>query len=102
MNKKNKGITLVALVITIIILLILAGVSITSLTTENGILGKAKNASNDTNKANAKEKVQMLLLDYGIEKYTSTGALATYLNEKKIMEKLMMSQIMEVEILMWK
>ena len=43
LNKKNKGITLVALVITIIILLILAGISISALT-NTGIFGKAKDA----------------------------------------------------------
>ena len=37
-NKKNNGITLIALVITIIVLLILAGVSISMLTGQNGIL----------------------------------------------------------------
>ena len=34
-NKKNGGITLIALVITIIVLLILAGVSIATLTGDN-------------------------------------------------------------------
>ncbi len=37
-NKKNNGITLIALVITIIVLLILAGVSISMFTGQNGIL----------------------------------------------------------------
>ena len=41
LNKKNKGITLVALVITIIILLILAGISIAQLT-GNGLFENAK------------------------------------------------------------
>ena len=36
MEKKNKGITLIALVITIVVLLILAGISISMLTGENG------------------------------------------------------------------
>lgn len=34
-NKRNKGITLIALIVTIIILLILAGVTIATLTGEN-------------------------------------------------------------------
>ena len=57
--KRNKGITLIALVITIIVLLIIAGVSIAMLTGENGLLIKAINAKNETNKAGAKEAVQM-------------------------------------------
>ena len=58
-KKINKGITLIALVITIIILLILAGVSIVTLTGEGGILDKANTAKKETNKASAKEKIQI-------------------------------------------
>ena len=60
--KKQKGITLIALVITIIILLILAGISIATLTGENGILSKANNSKIETEKASAKEKVQMAVM----------------------------------------
>lgn len=42
-DRKNKGITLVALVITIVILLVLAGISI-SVLTNTGIFEKAKDA----------------------------------------------------------
>ena len=58
----NKGITLIALVITIIVLLILAAVSIATLTGENGILTKARTAKEETDKATAKEKVQVAVL----------------------------------------
>ena len=63
-NKLNasKGITLIALVITIIVLLILAAVSIATLTGENGILSKANTAKTETEKAGAKEKVQMAVM----------------------------------------
>ncbi len=60
--KQNKGITLIALVITIIVLLILAAVSIATLTGENGILTKASKAKEDTELAEAREKVQMAVL----------------------------------------
>ena len=56
LNKKQKGITLIALVITIIVLLILAGVSIAMLTGENGILTQAQNAKNRTAEAEAQER----------------------------------------------
>ena len=84
-HKSTKGITLIALVITIVVLLILAGISIATLTGENGILSRAKDASNNTDAASAKEKVQLLLTDYGVEKYTNEGTndLITYLNGKK-------------------
>ena len=55
-NKKEKGITLIALVITIIVLLILAGVAIAMLSGENGILKKAAEAKTNTDKATAKEE----------------------------------------------
>jgi hypothetical protein len=73
-GKTSKGITLIALVITIIVLIILAAVSIATLTGENGILSKANTAKTETEKAGAKEKVQMAVmssfdnsgkLDYG-------------------------------------
>ncbi len=61
-NKKNNGITLIALVITIIVLLILAGVTIATLTGENGILTRASEASEKTKQANAEEQVQLAVV----------------------------------------
>ncbi len=61
-EKHNKGITLIALIITIIVLLILAGVSIATLTGENGVLTKANTAKEETQKAPAKEKVQVAVM----------------------------------------
>lgn len=61
MNKiKNKGITLIALVITIIVLLILAGVTIVTLTGENGLLGKASTAKEQTTIAEYKERIDLV------------------------------------------
>ena len=54
-NKRNSGITLIALVITIIVLLILAGVSIATLTGNNGILSQAQNAKVETRGAAVEE-----------------------------------------------
>ena len=56
--KNQKGITLIALVITIIVLLILAGVTIATLTGENGILTQADAAKDNTNRAEAIEKIK--------------------------------------------
>ena len=67
--KSNKGITLIALVITIIVLLILAGVSIAMLTGENGLLTKASDSKKETDKAGAKEAVQMEVAG----SFTTTG-----------------------------
>ncbi len=59
LKKQKKGITLIALVITIIVLLILAAVSIATLTGQNGILTKASESKTKTDRAAAKEKVQI-------------------------------------------
>lgn len=82
--KSTKGITLVALVVTIIIFLILAGVSIATLTGDNGLINRAKDAGEKTKEKSATEKVQLMLADYMIEKYTgTTRTLEEYLNEQK-------------------
>ena len=56
--KKNRGITLLALVITIIILLILAGVTISAITGDNGIIGNAGQAKEETEIANETEIIE--------------------------------------------
>lgn len=58
MNKKNTGITLIALVITIIVLLILAGVTISTLTGQNGILTNATKAKEENEIGKEKEIVK--------------------------------------------
>ena len=60
-NRKNKGITLVALVITIVILLILAGISIAQLT-GNGLFKNAKLAKEKSE--NAQKLEDKTLGDY--------------------------------------
>mgnify|MGYP004631211853 CR=1 FL=1 len=68
MEKKERGITLIALVVTIIVLLILAGISISMLTGQNGILNRAAQAKNDTSAASDLEYLQVeataALMDY--------------------------------------
>ncbi len=59
-NKKNNGITLIALVITIIVLLILAGVTIATLTGENGILTKANDAAIQTELSEIEEAANLI------------------------------------------
>lgn len=63
MNKKQKGITLIALVITIIVLLILAGVSIAMLTGSNGIITQAQRAKNETENAAKQEEMDLAQLE---------------------------------------
>ena len=54
---KEKGITLIALIVTIIILIILAGITIGVLTGDEGLIGNANNAKEQTEIANEKEIV---------------------------------------------
>ena len=59
MKKTNSGVTLIALIITIIVLLILAGITIAMIVGDNGILNQATRASDETEIANEKEKVEL-------------------------------------------
>ena len=72
-NKKEKGITLIALVITIIVLLILVGVSIAMLTGENGILTKATQAQSEHEDATVKEAIALAYNEYQIIINETTG-----------------------------
>ena len=62
-EKGIKGITLIALIITIIILLILASVSVATLVGENGIITKAREAKEKTERAEIIEKVKIDILE---------------------------------------
>ena len=70
-DRKNKGITLIALVITIIVLLILAGVTIATLTGDNGILTKATEAKEETRAAEVEERVNLWKSEKEISNYTN-------------------------------
>ena len=59
-NKKNNGITLIALVITIIVLLILAGVTIAALSGDNGILQNAIKAKELTEVKSEEEAIKII------------------------------------------
>ena len=79
-RKEEKGITLISLVITIIVLLILAGVSIATLTGENGILTKANQAKEETEKASKKEKTDLAILE---EMMNGTGTEVQQVTDEK-------------------
>lgn len=71
-NKKKgaSGITLIALIITIVILIILATITVNFLFGENGLINRAQQGSEEYSKAEAKEKVELLLSEYVIDKAT--------------------------------
>ena len=77
-NKRERGITLIALVITIIVLLILAGVSIAMLTGQNGILTQANNAKIEQSHGAVREAMSLAYNEWEIEINTgSTTKLAS-------------------------
>ena len=59
--KENKAITLIALVVTIVVLIILAGISIGALTGNNGIINQTQNAKEQTEIADEKERIDLLI-----------------------------------------
>lgn len=67
-DKRNKGITLIALVVTIIVLLILAGISISMLAGDNSILQKSTEAKQNSEREEAKEQAQMDIMAWITDK----------------------------------
>ena len=68
MNKKETGITLIALVVTIIVLLILAGVTLSIAIDNGGLIGRARNAKEtyrqaEENDAKALESIDNFMAD---------------------------------------
>ena len=68
-NRKEKGITLIALVVTIIVLIILAGISINLIFGTNGIINKAKSSKTLTEQASLNEQIALSELDKELEEY---------------------------------
>ncbi|MBR3163516.1 MAG: hypothetical protein IKF17_05410 [Clostridia bacterium] len=78
----NKGITLIALVITIIVLLILVGITIASLTGENGLLSRATEAREETERAQEKEQIDLAVIaSYGKDGTIDLELLASNLSK---------------------
>ena len=82
MNKKtkiqeNKAITLIALVITIIVLIILAGVAINLTLGQNGLVTRAKQASENYRIAKEKEELQLEIADIQTQTIKEEGRVAT-------------------------
>jgi len=80
----TKGITLISLVVTIIVLIILAGVTISMVLGENGIIGRASETAETTKRENARDKVNVLLGEYQIDKYIDGKTLTEFFEEKLV------------------
>ena len=62
LTRQNTGITLIALCITIIVILILASITIGAISGDNGILGNAGKAKEDTEMSNEKEIISVAVV----------------------------------------
>ena len=82
-TKQEEGITLIALVVTIVVLLILAGVSISLVLNNNGVISKAKDSKNSTERGQAQDEVNLAINYLQIEDATST---LTREERRKILE----------------
>ena len=79
---RQEGITLLVLVVTIVILLILAGITISAITGDNGIIGNAGQAKEETEIANEKEILEKATVQVmGNNKYGN-------IEEKELQEQL--------------
>ena len=63
------GVTLISLVVTIILLLILVGVAISQISGDNGLIGKAREASEKYKNSQVNEEIQISELEKFISNY---------------------------------
>ena len=74
-NKKERGVTLIALVVTIIVLIVLAGVSINLMFGQLGVVTKSKEAKEENLKQTAKDVMSLKITNIQIENYTENETL---------------------------
>ena len=86
-NKKERGITLIALVVTIIVLIILAGVSINLLFGNFGVVTKAKEAKNKMEAAQYEEELKMCVLELQADAVTNGTEFSMETIRKNLVEK---------------
>lgn len=76
-TRNENGITLIMLIITIILMLLLAGLVLTLSFGSDGLIGKAKDAKEETNKQTATEKIQFKITNSQINKYAQEQRMPT-------------------------
>ena len=80
-SKSDRAITLIALIATIIVLLILAGVTIANVMGNQGIIKKAKIATNNYDTQSANEEMELFLMGLGND--VTGDRLVDYLKNNK-------------------
>ena len=88
-NKKEKGVTLIALVVTIIVLIVLAGISINLVFGQLGVVTKSKEAKEENLKQTAKDVMNLKITNIQIENYTEneTNKNENYSLEEQVIGK---------------
>ena len=72
-NRRDSGITLIALVVTIVVLIILATVSINTVLGDNGIISRAQKARDSYSNSQKSEDEQMAVLANEMAEYDTNG-----------------------------
>lgn len=88
-NRKENGITLIALTVTIVVMLIIAGVSLSSLDGQDSSIGQAKDVKTATEYKEAKDSVRMAIQEALLA--SDDGAL----EDQKTLEKYLVKHIGE-------
>ena len=73
-NRRNSGITLIALVVTIVVLIILATVSINTVLGDNGIIARAQKARDSYSNSQKSEDEQMAVLANEMAEYDTDNS----------------------------
>lgn len=82
--RNTRGITLIALIITIIVLLILAGIVLSLTIGKHGIINRAKQAGLEYEEKQAREKLELALVDMQVDKIENSE----YNQDEYLAEKL--------------
>ena len=98
MLKNKNGITLIALVITIVILIILAVVAIGAIFGEGGLIERANYGKKESEKADAREQLELVLADAYVEKNINEEYNQDEFLDDFIYERKPEAEVMEEEI----
>ena len=98
MQENKNGITLIALVITIVILIILAVVAIGAVFGEGGLIDRANYGKKESEKADAREQLELVLADAYVEKNINEEYNQDEFLDDFIYERKPEAEVMEEEI----
>ena len=98
MHETKNGITLIALVITIVILIILAVVAIGAIFGEGGLIERANYGKKESEKADAREQLELVLADAYVEKNINEEYNQDEFLDDFIYERKPEAEVMEEEI----